>query len=83
MLTEVILILIILAIVVGVGKLPQLASSLGRMRAEFKRGMVEGRPVDITPRPAGAPPAASPGRKPGHPDTKVEEATFDEPSSPR
>ena len=70
-------------IVVGVGKLPQLASSMGRMRAEFKRGMVEGTPVDITPRAGAEPAAASPGRKPGHPDNKVEEATFDEPSSPR
>lgn len=72
--TEIILIILIVVIVFGVGKLPNIAAQLGRMRSEFKKGLEgegEDAPIDITPRGEEKKPA---GRKPGKFDADVEDA---------
>ncbi len=76
-LTEIVLVVIIILVVFGVGKLPSIATYLGRIRAQFKRGLEEEEPIDITPdeqKRGGAPPT----RKPGRFDTSAEDAQIDE-----
>jgi sec-independent protein translocase protein TatA len=49
-LPEIIIILVIVLIVFGVGKLPQIGSGLGRAIRGFKRGMSEPSEIDVTPK---------------------------------
>ncbi len=46
---ELFLILVIVLIVFGVGKLPELGSGLGEGIKNFKKGMREGNSLDVTP----------------------------------
>ena len=77
-LTEIILIALIVFIVFGMGRLPRVANSIGRLRSDFKKGAQDPKTIDITPedkkRPASAPP-----RKPGKINPGVEDANIDSP----
>jgi sec-independent protein translocase protein TatA len=46
--TELLIILAIILLVFGSTKLPKLARSLGQAQKEFKTGMDEGKPGDVT-----------------------------------
>ena len=74
--TEVVLIALIVMIVFGVGKLPRVAHALGRARSEFKKGLRDEKPIDITPRVDGS--RTPSGRKPGKFDLPIEDATVEE-----
>ena len=73
MVTEIILIAIIIVITFGLGKLPQIASALGRMRVSFKRA-AEPEALDITPSKRAD---GEGGRKPGKIEDKIEDARVD------
>lgn len=73
MVTEIILIAIIIVITFGLGKLPQIASALGRMRVNFKRA-ASPNAIDITPSKPGE---GAGGRKPGKFEDKIEDARVD------
>ncbi|MEM1348275.1 MAG: twin-arginine translocase TatA/TatE family subunit [Myxococcota bacterium] len=77
--TEIILIVLIVAIVFGAGRLPSIASAVGKMRMNFRRGLQEGEPIDITPvvEPGESSGDAARSRKPGHFDQEVEDAVID------
>ncbi len=77
--TELVLIAMIVMLTFGVGKLPNIATALGRARADFKKGLAEAEPVDITPE-GGAKAEADGERKPGRFDQKVDDAELDEPA---
>jgi sec-independent protein translocase protein TatA len=61
---ELIIILIVLVLLFGAKKLPDLARSIGRSTSEFKKGMREGASGDETP-----PPPQSPAQAPAPPPT--------------
>ena len=74
---EVVLILITVMIVFGAGKLPSIASRLGRLRSRARGAKASGVPptvIDITPeREAVAPRGPKPGaRRPGVEDAQVD-----------
>ena len=75
-LTEILLVALMVMLVFGVGKLPNIGQALGRARADFKKGLAEGEAIDITPE---SPPREDPGRKPGRFERDVEDAELDEP----
>ena len=81
MTTELILIGVIILITFGIGKMPQIATTLGRMRVGFKQGL-SGQDVagqDASPQ-AQEPEASHPkpgSRKPGKFDDTVEDARVD------
>ena len=74
--TEIILIIVIIALVFGVGQLPKLASTMRRMRVQFLEGMgTSDEPIDITPESASKTEGArDETRKPGKFDQEVAEA---------
>ncbi len=74
-LTEIVIVALIVMLVFGVGKLPNIGLALARARADFKKGLAEGDTIDITPE---APPREDPGRKPGRFAGGVEDAELDE-----
>ncbi|HLF85480.1 MAG TPA: twin-arginine translocase TatA/TatE family subunit [Nitrospiria bacterium] len=47
---ELIIILVIILIIFGVGKLPQIGEGVGKAIKGFKKGMVEADAIDITPK---------------------------------
>ena len=47
---ELVIILLIVVLVFGVGKLPQLGDALGRSVKNFKRGMNTNEEIDVTPK---------------------------------
>lgn len=47
--SELMIILLIVLIVFGVGKLPQIGEGLGKAIRGFKKGISEGDEIDITP----------------------------------
>ena len=49
-LPEIIIILVLVLIIFGVGKLPEIGSGLGKAIRGFKRGMSEPSEVDVTPK---------------------------------
>ena len=49
-LPEIIIILVIVLIVFGVGKLPEIGSGLGKAIRGFKKGMSEPSEIDVTPK---------------------------------
>lgn len=49
-LPEIIIILVIVLIVFGVGKLPEIGSGLGKAIRGFKKGMSESSEIDVTPK---------------------------------
>jgi sec-independent protein translocase protein TatA len=53
---ELIIILIVLVLLFGARKLPELARSIGRSTSEFKRGMKEGSSEEEEPAPSAEPP---------------------------
>jgi sec-independent protein translocase protein TatA len=53
---ELIIILIVLVLLFGARKLPELARSIGRSTSEFKRGMKEGASEEDEPGPSAEPP---------------------------
>lgn len=69
--TEIILIVIIFLVTIGLGKLPKLASSLGRMRSNFKQGLAG------APDVVGAPIPNDATRKPGKFEHRVEDADLE------
>ena len=71
--TEIVLIVIIVCVVFGMGKLPAIASKVALLKTEFRKGLAGEPPVDVTPER----PARAPGRKPGHFDQSVEDASVD------
>jgi len=75
--TEIILIIVIIAIVFGAGRLPNIANAVGKMRVNFRRGLEEEEPIDITPTVEPAPARDESSRKPGHFDQEVEDAVID------
>ncbi|BCA54957.1 Sec-independent protein translocase protein TatA [Nitrospira sp. KM1] len=58
---ELLLILIIVLIIFGAGKIPQLGEGLGKAIKGFKKSVNEADAIDVTPPPADAPP---PGPQP-------------------
>ena len=76
--TELLLIIIIVAIVFGIGKLGQFGSAAGKIGANFKKGLTDDpkdtdAPIDITPKTT-SPFTAHDGPKPGTRKEPVEEA---------
>lgn len=55
---ELLLILIIVLIIFGAGKIPQLGEGLGKAIKGFKKSVNEADAIDVTPPPADAPPQA-------------------------
>ncbi|WP_455378125.1 twin-arginine translocase TatA/TatE family subunit [Petrachloros mirabilis] len=53
---ELLLILIIVLIIFGAGKIPQLGEGLGKAIKGFKKSVNEADAIDVTPPPADAPP---------------------------
>jgi sec-independent protein translocase protein TatA len=49
--TELIIVLLIVVLLFGAAKLPRLARSMGQAQREFKEGLHEGAPTEITPPP--------------------------------
>jgi sec-independent protein translocase protein TatA len=49
-LPEIIIILVIVLVVFGVGKLPEIGSGLGKAIRGFKKGMSEPGGIDVTPK---------------------------------
>jgi sec-independent protein translocase protein TatA len=49
--TELIIVLIIVVLLFGAAKLPRLARSMGQAQREFKEGLHEGAPPELTPPP--------------------------------
>ena len=47
---ELMIILLIVVIIFGVGKLPQIGEGLGKAIKGFKKGLSEGDEIDITPK---------------------------------
>ena len=54
---ELIIVLIVVLLVFGANKIPQLGDGLGKAVRNFKKGMHEDPAIDVTP-PKAAPPAA-------------------------
>lgn len=76
--SELILIALIILVTFGLGKMPQIASTIGKMRVGFKRGLSqEGpqAPIDITPSDKHG--ASAKSRKPGKFEEPVEDARVD------
>lgn len=73
--TELILITIIIMIVFGAGRLTHVASFIGKMRVNFRKGLTMQEPIDITPAGSGA--SSTHERKPGKLSQAVEEAQLD------
>jgi len=57
---ELLLILIIVLIIFGAGKIPQLGEGLGKAIKGFKKSVNEADAIDVTPPPADAPPTQQP-----------------------
>lgn len=57
---ELLLILIIVLIIFGAGKIPQLGEGLGKAIKGFKKSVNEADAIDVTPPPADAAPPAQP-----------------------
>lgn len=55
---ELLLILIIVLIIFGAGKIPQLGEGLGKAIKGFKKSVNEADAIDVTPPPAETPPQA-------------------------
>ena len=49
--TELIIVLLIVVLLFGAAKLPRLARSMGQAQREFKEGLHEGAPQELTPPP--------------------------------
>lgn len=49
---ELIIVLVIVLVVFGAGKLPEIGSGLGKALRGFKKGMAEPDEIDVTPRSA-------------------------------
>lgn len=47
--TELLIILVLVLIVFGAGKLPQIGSSLGRSVRGFRQGIEDGKAIDVSP----------------------------------
>lgn len=58
---ELVVILLILVLLFGARKLPDLGSSIGRSIKNFKQGVDESRADDVPPAPASVPPVLSAG----------------------
>ena len=69
---ELVLILVIVLVVFGSTKLPQLGDGLGRAIKNFKRSVGALNEIDVTPRPADKPveKTAAPGGSPSEPSPK-------------
>lgn len=74
---EIILILIIMMVVFGVGRLPQIARAVGRAHS---RSAGVPQPVDVTPPEERQRPSAT--RKPGAFEHSVEDAEIERPHAP-
>lgn len=77
---EIILILIILALVFGVGKLGNLSAAARQIKNNYQKGLEEAdrkEPIDITPRD-GSDPAVDQSPKPGTRHPGVQDAEIDE-----
>jgi sec-independent protein translocase protein TatA len=62
---ELIIVLIVVLLVFGANKIPQLGDGLGKAIRNFKKAATEDPAIDVTPKPPPpAPPAAPPGGKP-------------------
>ncbi|MFQ5899999.1 MAG: twin-arginine translocase TatA/TatE family subunit [Thermodesulfobacteriota bacterium] len=48
--TELVIILVIILIIFGAGKLPEIGSGLGKAIKSFKKGMTEPDEIDVTPK---------------------------------
>ncbi len=72
--TELILIMVIIVIVFGTGRLPRIAASFGKMRVNFLEGLQPKETIEL----AGQGADASDGRKPGKFEQPVEEAEISE-----
>lgn len=59
---ELLLILIIVLIIFGAGKIPQLGEGLGKAIKGFKKSVNEPDAIDVTPPPADQPAAAQPSQ---------------------
>ena len=55
---ELVIVLLIIVVVFGSTKLPQLGDGLGRAIKNFKRAVTNPNEVDVTPKPAELPPEA-------------------------
>jgi len=64
---ELLLILIIVLIIFGAGKIPQLGEGLGKAIKGFKKSVHEADAIDVTPPPTDAPPEQPPHLAQGQP----------------
>ena len=75
-------IVLVVAVVFGASKLPDIARNLGRSSGEFKKGLKEGNevsddmettppPSTVRPAPAAPPPAATPDEDDRRPETTL------------
>jgi sec-independent protein translocase protein TatA len=65
---ELLIILIIVMLVFGVGKLPQLGDALGKSIRNFKKAATTSDEIDVTPRPNGLPAGSEANKAPAAPD---------------
>lgn len=78
---ELVLILVIVLIIFGAGKIPQLGEGLGKAIKGFKKSVNEADAIDVTPPPSDAPEAppsqvaqaAPPATAPVQPGTQVKQ----------
>ncbi|MEC9443030.1 MAG: twin-arginine translocase TatA/TatE family subunit [Myxococcota bacterium] len=75
-LAELVIILLIIFVIFGMGKLPSIASRIGRLRSQFKRGLESDETVDITPEKSVN--KTPPGRKPGKFEATIDEAKVED-----
>lgn len=47
--TELLIIMVLVLVFFGAGKLPQIGSSLGRSVRSFRQGVADGKAIDVTP----------------------------------
>lgn len=61
---EIIIVLIVVILVFGANKIPQLGDGLGKGIRNFKKALGEDPAIDVTPKKPDAPPPAQPPSKP-------------------
>ena len=69
-LPELLIVLLIVLVVFGAGKLPEIGMGLGKALRGFKKGMAESDEIDITPKPLArseAPPRETEKNRTEHP----------------
>ena len=79
-LAELVIILLIIFVIFGMGKLPSIASRIGRLRSQFQRGLESDETIDITPKSedGGESDKKPGGRKPGKFEATIDDAKVED-----